>query len=118
MPPHVHVIDAVRADDHPGHQAPSLHLRVHPARPADPDMLPDQFIQASPLRQGHDRDQARPRHEMRLIKPHRSSRAHATALARCPLGPGSGSFSNSHRPSSEGTFRIDVPEWTPIYAVH
>jgi hypothetical protein len=28
-----------------------------------------------------------------------------------------GSFSNSHRPSSEDTFRVDAPEWTPIYAV-
>jgi hypothetical protein len=70
VPQHVHVIDAVRAGDHPGHQAPSLHRRVHPARPADPDMLPYQLTQASPPSQGHDRDQARPRHQMRVIKPH------------------------------------------------
>src|SRR5258708_1484435 len=47
-----------------------------------------------------------------------SSADHATiALARCPLQLDDGSFSNSHRPSSEGTFRVDAPECTPIYAV-
>src|SRR5260370_1129227 len=53
---------------------------------------------------------------------HRTMRAssadHATiALARCPLQLDDGSFSNSHRHSSEGTFRVDAPECTPIYAV-
>src|SRR5262249_58767672 len=47
-----------------------------------------------------------------------SSPGHATiALARCPLRPGPGSLSNSHRPSSEGTFRVDAPEPTTIYTV-
>src|SRR5262249_61200709 len=47
-----------------------------------------------------------------------SSPARATiALARCPLRRVRGSVSNSHRPSSEGTFRVDAPEQTPIYAV-
>src|SRR5258708_38084388 len=47
-----------------------------------------------------------------------SSADHATiALARWPLQLADGSFSNSHRPSSEGTFRVDAPECTPIYAV-
>ena len=45
-----------------------LQVRVHPARPADPDMLRGQVRQARPLRQGHHRDQARPRHEIRVIK--------------------------------------------------
>src|ERR1019366_7999176 len=31
------------------------------------------------------------------------------ALDRCPLDPGRGSFNYSHRPSSEGTFRVDTP---------
>ncbi len=31
------------------------------------------------------------------------------ALARCPLSSGSGSVSNSHRPSSEEPFRVDAP---------
>jgi hypothetical protein len=39
------------------------------------------------------------------------------ALARCPLQPDDGSFSNSHRPSSEGTFRVGAPRRTPICAV-
>ena len=39
------------------------------------------------------------------------------ALARCPLGQGLGSFSNSHCPSSEGTFRVDTPKCSPIHAV-
>ena len=39
-----------------------------------------------------------------------SSPARATiALARCPLQLGNGSVSNSHRPSSKGTFRVDAP---------
>src|ERR1700689_4931737 len=42
---------------------------------------------------------------------HASWPDHATiALARCPLGRDHGSFSNSHRPSSEGTFRVDAPD--------
>jgi hypothetical protein len=32
------------------------------------------------------------------------------ALARCPFGSERGSVSNSHRPSSEGTFRVDAPQ--------
>ena len=45
-----------------------LQLRVHPARPAEPDMLRGQVLQARPLRQGHHRDQPGPRHEIRVIK--------------------------------------------------
>ena len=36
---------------------------------------------------------------------------------RCPLQLDDGSFSNSHRPSSEGTFRVDAPKHQPIHAV-
>src|SRR5262249_2580407 len=36
------------------------------------------------------------------------------ALARCPLSWERGSFSNSHHPSSEGTFRANTPARTPI----
>ena len=39
------------------------------------------------------------------------------ALARCPLHLERGSVSNSHHPSSEGTFRVDTPARTPIYTV-
>jgi hypothetical protein len=31
--------------------------------------------------------------------------------------PGTWKLSNSHRPSSEGTFRVDAPERTTIYTV-
>jgi len=34
--------------------------------------------------------------------------------SRCPLEPGGGSFSYSHRPSSEGTFHIGAPRATPF----
>jgi hypothetical protein len=64
----VHVIDTVRPGDHPGHQARNLQVRVHPARAVNPDMLCDQAIQARPPGQGHHRDQARLRHEIRVIK--------------------------------------------------
>jgi len=70
VPQHAHVIDAARPGDHPGHQAQDLHPRIHPASLADPDMLCHHAAQASPLPQGHHRDQARPRHEMRVIKRH------------------------------------------------
>ncbi len=33
--------------DHPGHHAGNLQVRVHPARPADPDVLPGQVTQAT-----------------------------------------------------------------------
>src|SRR5450755_394659 len=36
------------------------------------------------------------------------------ALDRCPLEPGDGSFRHSHRPGSEGTFRVDTPGRTLI----
>ena len=64
----IHVLDVARPGGHPGHQAGHLHLRVHPARPAEPDMLPHQAAQARPLGEGHHRDQARLRHQMRVIK--------------------------------------------------
>jgi hypothetical protein len=68
MPQQVHVIDAVRPGDHPGHQAADLQVRVHSALAINPDMLCDQHIQARALGQGHHRDQARLRHEIRVIK--------------------------------------------------
>ena len=68
MPQHVHVIDAVRPGGHPRDQARHLQIRVHPGPAGDRDMLADQARQATALRQRHDRDQARPRHEIRVIK--------------------------------------------------
>ena len=47
-----------------------------------------------------------------------SSWDHATiALARCPLQLDDGSVRNSHRPSSEGTFRVERARMHPINAV-
>jgi hypothetical protein len=68
VPQHVQIIDAVRTRGHPGHQARHLHLRVHPAPPAHPDMLRHQATQPRPLRQRHYRHQPSPRHQIRVIK--------------------------------------------------
>jgi hypothetical protein len=64
----VHVLNTVRPGDHPRGQARDLHRGVHAARPGHPDVLPGQLIQARLLRQGHHRDQASLRHEVRVIK--------------------------------------------------
>jgi ParB-like chromosome segregation protein Spo0J len=54
---------------------------------------------------------------------HRETRAAApdlerimrqSQLARRPLGQRHGSFSNSHCPSLDGTFRVNAPRWIPI----
>ena len=82
-------------------------------------MLRSQGTQARPPRQGHHRDQARVRHEVRVIK----RRMDLRQLMQQSHVPGvlskldDGSVRNSHRPSSEGTFRVDAPEWAPIYTV-
>src|SRR6266851_1264333 len=48
----------------------------------------------------------------------RSSADRATiASGRCPLDLGDGSFSNSHRPSSEGTFHFATPGHVAIQSV-
>jgi hypothetical protein len=65
--------------------------------------------------EGHHRDQAGVRHEIRVVERCASSRGHATiALTRCPLEPGPGSLDNSHSPRSEGTFHVNTPENTTI----
>jgi hypothetical protein len=68
VPQQVHVTDAVRTRDHAAHQAAHLQVRVHPAPASDGNPLTRQPGQAGPLGQGHHRDQARPRHEIRVIK--------------------------------------------------
>ena len=68
VPQQVHVVDAVRPADHPGDQAADLQLGVDSARAARPDELRDQLGQSGPLRQCHDRDQAGPRHEIRVVE--------------------------------------------------
>jgi hypothetical protein len=119
MPQHVHVIDTVRPGDHPSSQARDLQVRVHPAGAGDPDMLCHQVRQPRPLRQGHHRDQARPRHEVRVIKRRVRLRQimQQSHLTGAPSNQGDGSLNNSHRPCSRGTFRVDAPYTNPIYAV-
>ena len=95
-----------------------LQVRVHPAPASDGDLLTGQRGQARALGQCHHRHQARPRNEIRVIKTTRGPwPAHATiALDRCSFGPGDGSVSNSHRPWSRGTFRVDAPPPQPPFA--
>jgi len=68
MPAQVRVTDAVRPADHPSYQAGHLQIRVHPSRMSDTHVLTGQRGQPGPLRQRHHRDQARPRHQIRVIK--------------------------------------------------
>jgi hypothetical protein len=72
---------------------------------------------ARTLGQRHHRHQACPRHQMRVIKRCVDLRQATIALAGCPLSSERESISNSHRSSSEGTFRGETPARTPIYTV-
>ena len=106
----VHVIDAVRTRDHPSSQAANLQARRSPRTGG---------------RSGHARPPRQPGPPAALGPPpgpappetrdsghqtsHESSPARVTtAIARCPLQPGDGSFSNSYRPGSEATLRVDT----------
>ena len=53
-----------------------------------------------------------PRHQIRVIERRVDLRQimQQSHLRGVPTGRERGSFSNSHRPSSEGTFRVDAPE--------
>jgi len=68
VPQQAHVIDAVGARRHARDQAAELEVRVHPAPAARPHVLREQFRQAGALREGHHRDQAAVRHEIRVIE--------------------------------------------------
>jgi hypothetical protein len=68
VPQLAHVIDAVGARRHARDQAADLQARVHPALPAGPDVPREQPRQAGALREGHHRDQAAVRHEIRVIE--------------------------------------------------
>ena len=65
----VHVLDAVRAGDHPRDQGRHLQLRVRPALRAHPHVLGDQLVQTAPPGQGQSRRQPRARHKIRVIEP-------------------------------------------------
>ncbi len=90
---------------------PSAGRRVHPGPGGDLDIPADQGGQAAALGQGHDRDQARARHQIRVIKRCACSRramrqSHLTGVLSARNVEAS---VTSHRPSSGGTFRVDAP---------
>jgi hypothetical protein len=68
VPQHVHVIDRVRARGHARGQGRHLQVRVHPALAGRADVLRDQLAEAGAPGEGHHRDQACVRHEMRVIE--------------------------------------------------
>jgi hypothetical protein len=68
VPQQVQVIDAAGPAGHPGDQARDLRLRVHAAPMTDPHVPAGHLAQPCTLRQGHHRHQARPGHQIRVIK--------------------------------------------------
>jgi hypothetical protein len=70
----VHVIDRVRAGDHPGHQRRHLQLRVHPAGGLQRELVGDQLTQAAVGREREHRGQPGDRHEIRIIERRRQRR--------------------------------------------
>jgi hypothetical protein len=119
MTQQVHVIDAVRPADHPGDQAGHLQVRVHATPMAGPHTLPGQARQAGPLRQRHHRHQARPRHQIRVIKRRVDLRQlmQQSHLTGAPSKQPMEASDTPHRPWSRGTFRVDAPNANAIYAV-
>ena len=74
MPQQVHVIDRVRAGDHPCDQRPDLQLRVRAGLARHPQRLRDEVVQPGPPGQGDHRGQARTGHKIRVVKDHRDPR--------------------------------------------
>jgi len=71
MPPcrqQVHVVDAVRAGDHPRHQQDDLGDRVRPAHGPHLHALVDQIAKTSPLGQRQRRRRPGARHQVRVIE--------------------------------------------------
>jgi hypothetical protein len=65
---HVQIVDAVRAGGHARHDRRGLTRRIRPNRARQPHRLADQFVQVRVLGQTHQRDQARARHQRRIIE--------------------------------------------------
>jgi hypothetical protein len=80
-----------------------------------PDVLCEQFRQASTLGEGHYGHQAAVRHQIRVIEHGTGPReAMRQSHLRGVLSAwADGSLENYHHPSSEGTFRVAAPETTP-----
>jgi len=72
VPQQGHVINAVRASDHPRHQRHHLAPGVRTLVAGNTEMPISQRPQPAPLGQGNDRYQSRRRHEIRVIE-HRAS---------------------------------------------
>jgi hypothetical protein len=70
-----------------------------------------------PGRTGHTSGSRATRDSGRRTSRVSSARYATIALTRCPLEPGTGSFSNSHYPRSEGTFHVITAQNTSISAV-
>jgi len=68
VPQQAHVLDRVRAGDHPRNQSRDLQMGIDTARPTQVHMLADQALQLGPLRQAQDRRQASARHQVRVIE--------------------------------------------------
>jgi hypothetical protein len=73
MAQQVHVIDRVRAGDHPGDQRRHLQIGVRPTRRIDPDLPRHQLVQTAPLRQRQHRAQPGARHEIRVVEHRRKA---------------------------------------------
>ncbi len=67
VPQQGHVIDAVRTRDHPRDQPGDLQVGVAAAGLVDPNVLPDQVLQAGACRELQDRPEARTRHEVGVV---------------------------------------------------
>jgi hypothetical protein len=70
----VHVVDGVRAGDHPGHQRRHLDRGVDSALGLQGQLVGDQITQPAGLREGHHRRQAAGGHEIRIIERRRQRR--------------------------------------------
>jgi len=70
----VHVLDRVRASDHPCHKRQQLQPRVRALATWHRQMLIGQLAQTSAGRQRGDRDKPRARHEIRLVEHRRANR--------------------------------------------
>lgn len=64
VPRQVHVIDRVRAGDHPAGQRGDLQLRPGAAGLADLDVLRDEILQHGPLSELEDRRETGARHQV------------------------------------------------------
>jgi hypothetical protein len=68
MSQHIHVINGIRADDHPGDQRGDLQVRVHTANGLQGQRGRHKVGQTRPLRQRHRRGQPGARHQIWVIE--------------------------------------------------